>query len=101
MTRNVKFNVVTAPSQRFREPGRPENAAVDFMNACADKTNEAPAGNEQKTASTGQKPERRGDDLPVIESSRLFGGTNEICIEHAGALYRLRITRQGKLILNK
>ncbi len=31
----------------------------------------------------------------------LFGGAREIEIEHNGEIYRLRITRQGKLILNK
>lgn len=37
----------------------------------------------------------------VLASDALFRGTHEIGIEHAGALYRLKITRQGKLILNK
>lgn len=36
-----------------------------------------------------------------IESSQLFEGHTEIGIRHAGETYRLRITRQGKLILNK
>jgi hemin uptake protein HemP len=43
-------------------------------------------------------------DRPVtrtISSERLFDGDREIGIEHRGALYRLKITRQGKLILNK
>jgi hemin uptake protein HemP len=39
--------------------------------------------------------------FPTIPSQTLFRGGNEIGIEHEGALYRLRITRQGKLILNK
>ncbi|WP_407946669.1 hemin uptake protein HemP [Pararhizobium mangrovi] len=34
-------------------------------------------------------------------SRELFGPRTEIGIEHGGALYRLKITRQGKLILNK
>ncbi|TAM98896.1 MAG: hemin uptake protein HemP [Rhizobiaceae bacterium] len=37
----------------------------------------------------------------TILSEQLFRGTHEIGIEHHGALYRLKITRQGKLILNK
>jgi hemin uptake protein HemP len=37
----------------------------------------------------------------TIPSDTLFRGTHEIGIEHHGALYRLKITRQGKLILNK
>lgn len=41
--------------------------------------------------------------LPIrtISSSALFAGDQEIGIEHGGSLYRLKITRQGKLILNK
>lgn len=37
----------------------------------------------------------------AIPSSALFKDRREIAISHQGALYRLRITRQGKLILNK
>jgi len=36
-----------------------------------------------------------------LSSQSLFLGLHEIGIEHQGALYRLKITRQGKLILNK
>jgi hemin uptake protein HemP len=43
-----------------------------------------------------------GDRAPaVINSADLFGAATEIAIAHADAVYRLRITRQGKLILNK
>ncbi|MDP3897174.1 MAG: hemin uptake protein HemP [Mesorhizobium sp.] len=37
----------------------------------------------------------------TVDSVTLFRGEHEIGIEHHGALYRLKITRQGKLILNK
>jgi hemin uptake protein HemP len=37
----------------------------------------------------------------IVSSDTLFQGTREIGIEHYGSLYRLKITRQGKLILNK
>ncbi|HEV7319956.1 MAG TPA: hemin uptake protein HemP [Ensifer sp.] len=37
----------------------------------------------------------------IIESRELFGSENEILISHDGAIYRMKITRQGKLILNK
>ncbi|MBV6651249.1 MAG: hemin uptake protein HemP [Hoeflea sp.] len=37
----------------------------------------------------------------IIPSSTLFQDRREITISHEGAIYRLRITRQGKLILNK
>jgi hemin uptake protein HemP len=56
-------------------------------------------------------PERPLLTLPVrherpaatrtISSDHLFAGDHEIGIEHRGSLYRLKITRQGKLILNK
>ncbi|MFC6490835.1 hemin uptake protein HemP [Nitratireductor sp. GCM10026969] len=44
-----------------------------------------------------------GGTLPdrTLSSIDLFRGRREIAIEHAGSLYRLKITRQGKLILNK
>jgi len=39
--------------------------------------------------------------IPLIDSSQLFGKEKEIMIRHEGAIYRLRITRNGKLIMNK
>ena len=39
--------------------------------------------------------------LKTLSSEALFNGAYEIGINHAGALYRLKITRQGKLILHK
>jgi len=38
---------------------------------------------------------------PRLNSKLLFGTQNEIVIEHQGEEYRLRITRNGKLILTK
>jgi len=37
----------------------------------------------------------------VIESTYLFAERNEVQIRHGGEIYRLRVTRNGKLILNK
>jgi len=37
----------------------------------------------------------------VIDSEVLFRRGREVVIRHRGNLYRLRITRNGKLILNK
>ena len=42
-----------------------------------------------------------GEPPKTVSSDALFEGLHEIGIHHAGALYRLKITRQGKLILNK
>jgi hemin uptake protein HemP len=36
-----------------------------------------------------------------LHSAELFGTGREVVIEHAGEEYRLRLTRQGKLILTK
>ena len=36
-----------------------------------------------------------------IDSAALFAGSNELIIVHNGTPYRLRITRQDKLILTK
>ncbi len=36
---------------------------------------------------------------PRIRSEQLLGGGNELVIEHHGREYRLRVTRNGKLIL--
>lgn len=37
----------------------------------------------------------------VVDSCTLFGARREVQIHHKGAVYTLRKTRQGKLILNK
>lgn len=37
----------------------------------------------------------------VVDSRSLFHGQREVWIEHEGERYRLRITRRGKLILQK
>jgi hemin uptake protein HemP len=37
----------------------------------------------------------------VISAQELFAGAREICIEHAGERYLLRVTRRNKLILQK
>jgi hemin uptake protein HemP len=37
----------------------------------------------------------------ILRSEELFAGGQEIWIEHAGEMYRLRITASGKLLLTK
>lgn len=39
--------------------------------------------------------------ISVLQSSELFQGRSEIVIQHEGQEYRLRITRQNKMILTK
>lgn len=41
------------------------------------------------------------ESLPVIKSENLIENGREVGIEHEGSIYRLKITKQGKLILNK
>ncbi len=48
------------------------------------------------------RPERSAPELPSsIPARKLFAGRKEITIEHRGVTYRLRITRNDKLILTK
>ena len=42
-----------------------------------------------------------GVDPVVIPAEQLFGDKREVWIDHNGERYRLRITRRGKLILQK
>lgn len=61
---------------------------------------------EQRPAVPGASP-REAAPSPAaappqrIASERLFGGASELLIEHRGAVYRLRRTALGKLILTK
>lgn len=55
---------------------------------------------EPMKAETGLGLEPLASDR-VIASEVLFEGRREIAIAHSGSFYRLKITRQGKLILNK
>lgn len=54
-----------------------------------------PAATELDALMPGQPGSR------VVDSSTLFGPRREVLIRHKGAVYTLRETRQGKLILNK
>ncbi len=47
-----------------------------------------------------QVPQPPGPVRPLV-SAELFGNHDEILIIHGGETYRLRRTRQGKLILTK
>jgi hemin uptake protein HemP len=44
---------------------------------------------------------RRGSDLGVLDSRDLLEGDREIAIRHGEEIYRLSVTRSGKLILHK
>ena len=55
-----------------------------------------------------QQPDNRPDSTravheehPRISSAELLQGQQQLEIDHAGEVYRLRITKTGKLILTK
>jgi hemin uptake protein HemP len=48
-----------------------------------------------------QRPGAEVRQVRTLSSVSLFQGAREIAIEHGESTYRLKITRQGKLILNK
>jgi hemin uptake protein HemP len=54
---------------------------------------------------SGEEPKRaeHEENVPIrtIRSEELLKGTREVLIQHADEVYRLRLTRNGKLILQK
>jgi hemin uptake protein HemP len=54
-----------------------------------------------KTAHHTTPTPSAGSERPRLPSSVLLQGHNVIEIEHRGEIYRLQLTRQGKLILTK
>ncbi|WP_246730283.1 hemin uptake protein HemP [Nitratireductor mangrovi] len=57
--------------------------------------------NDRRDGASARAVHHDPESLRTLSSESLFDGEHEIGIKHAGALYRLKITRQGKLILNK
>ena len=47
------------------------------------------------------EPDPQGSVEKVVPAGELFGDRREVIIEYDGERYRLRITRRGKLILQK
>lgn len=47
------------------------------------------------------EPETPGEESAPILSTDLLEGREEVRIQHGDEIYRLRITRNGKLILHK
>jgi hemin uptake protein HemP len=61
-----------------------------------------PAGRGVATPARPPAPARpSGHAAARVTSEQLFGGAAELEIEHRGALYRLKQTALGKLILTK
>lgn len=55
----------------------------------------------QKPLASEPAPSGRETSVRTLTSSEIFEGGTEVQILHEEAVYRLKITRQGKLILNK
>jgi hemin uptake protein HemP len=66
---------------------------ADIESAAAATAAQPPAGNARRDTIP--------PDAPVVDASTLFGRHREVVIGHNGCRYVLRITRHGKLILNK
>jgi hypothetical protein len=70
-----------------------------------DKKSQQRASRGMSKGGKGVGPKRwnpdREDGNRCFPSDALFEGRQEIEIDHRGRRYALRITRQGKLILNK
>lgn len=56
---------------------------------------------ETEPTASGVPAEPRQDSARIVRSEDLLLGQREIIIRHGGEDYRLRLTRAGKLILNK
>ncbi len=55
----------------------------------------------EKSHSTDATPTPAPSDPPTLSSDQLLHGQREVLIQHGTEVYRLRLTRQGKLILQK
>jgi len=56
----------------------------------------------EKSGSSQQDAAKTVPLTPIrLDSANLFNGQDEVRLIHRGQEYRLRITRQGKLILTK
>jgi len=57
---------------------------------------------ERPATSRSQDRDARSDGSErIVDTQELFGDAREVQIRHNDSVYRLRITRFGKLILNK
>jgi hemin uptake protein HemP len=70
------------------------------MNAIPFRTAEAPSGGLTAAPGRSVDPSPTSASRPV-PSTMLLQGRSVVQIEHNGALYQLRSTRLGKLILTK
>jgi hemin uptake protein HemP len=57
----------------------------------------------QSNAPDGSSPDSNTNDPErlIVKSTEVLRGRTEIWIEHGSEMYRLRLTRAGKLLLSK
>lgn len=48
-----------------------------------------------------EQQDRSTKNIKILKSEDIFTGSKEVVIQHNNSLYRLIITKSGKLILNK
>ncbi|WP_029891216.1 hemin uptake protein HemP [Polycyclovorans algicola] len=62
----------------------------------------ADAAPQLNSATARPRPAASNDPRPRLRSESLFrDGQSEVLIDHGDQCYRLRLTRQGKLLLHK
>jgi hemin uptake protein HemP len=73
------------------------------VNATDDTSEGNPADTppEHARARAARRRDGAGDGPLTLDSAALFAGRSEVRLLHRGQEYRLRVTRQGKLILTK
>lgn len=59
------------------------------------------ANKDRRLSSSSALGSAKNSAQPCYTTDQLFQGAKEILIKHGNEEYRLRITRHGKLILNK
>ena len=66
------------------------------------RLNEPVSSAETPTRAQAAQPQKSaGQQVPLIDTAELFARSPEVRLMHAGCEYRLRVTRQGKLLLTK
>ncbi len=99
----VRSGSVTLLRSRSTGGSGPEepNSPMSKMSANKDGLSCTGASERERTPSGTAAASAKGTGSVRTSSARLFGEASEVQIEHGGALYRLRRTSKGKLILTK
>lgn len=87
-------NTPNMPNMPKPNTPSPDNAGIPAYPKARDQTqSKVYAGQAERAQFRVQRD--------VIDSRELFRGRQELQISHEGEMYRLRVTRNGRLILNK